>query len=76
MWLQHGVDIHTVQSYLAHQRIETTTRYRHFVEDYVEKVIRNAREREPMEARKLENRGRQMGDTSLRAGTPRKVGST
>ena len=63
MWLQHGVDIQTVQRYLGHQRIETTMRYLHFVEDYAERSVRRAQEKELQEAHQLDLRGRQMGDT-------------
>ena len=63
MWLQHGVDVHTVQRYLGHTRIETTMRYLHFVEDYAEKAVRAAQNLERKQWEKLSQRGRQIGDT-------------
>ncbi|MEE8584185.1 MAG: site-specific integrase [Acidobacteriota bacterium] len=66
MWLQRGVDIHTVQKYLGHLRIETTMRYLHFVEDYAERSIRRAQEAEHRESEQL-RRGRHLGDTPLEA---------
>ncbi len=63
MWLQHGVDVHSVQRYLGHTRIETTMRYLHFVEDYAEKAVRAAQDSERKQWEKLSQRGRQMGDT-------------
>ena len=66
MWLQHGVDVHTVQRYLGHSRIETTMRYLHFlhfVEDYAEKAVRAAQETERKQWEQLTQRGRHVGDT-------------
>ena len=73
MWLQHGVDVHTVQRYLGHTRIETTMRYLHFVEDYAEKAVRAAQNAERKQWEKLSQRGRQMGDTQAGPGGTRSV---
>ena len=59
MWLQHGIDVDTVQRYLGHHRIETTMRYLHFVEDYAERAVRKAQAQELREAQELGSGGRQ-----------------